>query len=133
MKAKNSGIGDRIRAKRKEHKLSQRELAEIVHVSPSHISDIENGKKTIGVDILMRITEALQVSSDWLLRTNIPSVGVIEEKELSDILGDCDAAERQAITKIARAAKTAMREEIKQTKIDNHATERCCIWILFSS
>ena len=113
MKAKNSGIGDRIRAKRKEHKLSQRELAEIVHVSPSHISDIENGKKTIGVDILMRITESLQVSSDWLLRTNIPSVGAIEEKELSDILGDCDAAERQAITKIARAAKTAMREKDK--------------------
>ena len=27
----------------------------------------------------MRITEALQVSSDWLLRTNVPTVGVIEE------------------------------------------------------
>ena len=77
MKAKNSGIGDRIRAKRKEQKLSQRELAEMVHVSPSHISDIENGKKTIGVDILMRITEALQVSSDWLLRTNIPGKGTL--------------------------------------------------------
>ena len=38
-------------------------------------------------------------------------MGAIEEKELSDILGDCDAAERQAITKIARAAKTAMREK----------------------
>ena len=85
MKAKSSGIGDRIRAKRKEHKLSQRELAEMVHVSPSHLSDIENGKKTIGVDILMRITEALQVSSDWLLRTNIPSVGAIEEKELKKL------------------------------------------------
>jgi transcriptional regulator with XRE-family HTH domain len=116
MKVKSSGIGDRIREKRKEHKLSQRELAEMVHVSPSHLSDIENGKKTIGIEILMRITEALQVSSDWLLRTNIPSVGAIEEKELSDILGDCDPAERQAITKIARAAKTAMREKDEAKK-----------------
>ena len=111
MNTKISDIGDRIREKRKEHKLSQRELAEMVHISPSHLSDIENGKKKIGIDILMRITEALQVSSDWLLRTNVPTVGVIEERELSDILGDCDPAERKVITKIARAAKTAMREK----------------------
>ena len=95
MNTKISDIGDRIREKRKEHKLSQRELAEMVHISPSHLSDIENGKKKIGIDILMRITEALQVSSDWLLRTNVPTVGVIEERELSEILGDCDPAERR--------------------------------------
>ena len=37
-------VGQRIREARKNKRLSQNELAEMAQISPSHMSDIENGK-----------------------------------------------------------------------------------------
>ena len=62
-------VGQRIREARKRKRLSQNELAEMAQISPSHMSDIENGKTSLSLDIFMRLTEALQVSADWLLQT----------------------------------------------------------------
>ncbi|MBR4758535.1 MAG: helix-turn-helix transcriptional regulator [Lachnospiraceae bacterium] len=103
-------IGARIRQARKAMKLSQNELAEMVSISPSHMSDIENGKKIVKLDIFMRLTEALQVSADWLLRTDVPQVASIHTQELSTILGDCTPSEAQSIIKMAKEMKTAIRE-----------------------
>ncbi len=103
-------VGLRIREARKEKHLSQNELSEMIQISPSHMSDIENGKTSISLDIFMRITEALQVSSDWLLRTNIPQVANLQSGELADILSDCSVQETQALIKMLRNMKSAIRE-----------------------
>ena len=102
-------IGKRIRQARKKKGLTQRELADLVHVSPSHMSDLELGKKRIGIDILINVTEVLQVSADWVLRTNVPALKTIDENELSEILSDCNTAEIQAIKMIASTTKVALR------------------------
>ncbi len=106
-------VGSRIREARKAMHLSQNELAEMVNISPSHMSDIENGKKIIKLDIFMRLTEALQVSSDWLLRTDIPQVTSIHAQELSALLSDCTPAESQSLIKMLKEMKTAIRESGK--------------------
>lgn len=103
-------IGTRIRESRKAKKLSQNELSEIVQVSPSYMSDIENGKVNISLEVFMRLTEALQVSADWLLRTDVPQVAHIQSGELSDILSDCSAQETQALIKMLRSMKATIRE-----------------------
>ena len=103
-------IGSRIREVRKSKHLSQNALAEIIDISPSHMSDIENGKKNISLDIFMRVTEALQVSADWLLRTNIPSVANLQLGEIGEILSDCSASETQALIKMLRTMKATLRE-----------------------
>lgn len=103
-------IGNRIKEIRKSKHLSQNDMAELIQVSPSYFSDIENGKANISLDIFMRITEALQVSADWLLRTNIPQVTNIQEGEIVGILSDCTAAESQALIKMLRAMKTTIKE-----------------------
>ena len=103
-------IGTRIRESRKAKKLSQNELSEIVQVSPSYMSDIENGKVNISLEVFMRLTEALQVSADWLLRTDVPQVAHIQSGELAEILSDCSAQETQALIKMLRSMKNTIRE-----------------------
>lgn len=100
--------GERIRQARQEKDISQIKLAELVQISTSHLSDIENGKTNIGLDIFMRITEALNVSADWLLQTNVPDVKKMQTNELADILSDCTSVEAQAIIKMAKDMKAAL-------------------------
>ncbi len=105
-------VGKRIREARQKKRYSQSELAGIVSISNSHMSDIENGKTVLGVDIFMRITEALTVSADWLLRTDVPSVNAIQSNEISDLLSDCNSSEVQALIRILKESKAAIREVV---------------------
>ena len=90
-------IGWRIRLLRKEKGMTQEKLSEILQISPSHMSDIENGKKNIGLDIFMRLTEALQVSADWLLQTDVPSVRAMQYEEWEKLLSGCSQKEQRAL------------------------------------
>ena len=110
---KMKDVGSRIREARKAKRLSQNELAEMINISPSHMSDIENGKKIIKLDIFMRLTEALQVSADWLLRTDIPQVASIHAQELSSLLADCTPSESQSLIKMLKEMKSAIRDSGK--------------------
>lgn len=115
MNEKLKAVGDRIREARKVMHLSQADLAERLQISPSHMSDIENGKKKIGLDIFMRITEVLQVPADWLLRTDIPQVSNIQNKEVEDILADCSAEEVQFLIKMMKEMKAGLRSKEKKS------------------
>ena len=103
-------VGDRIRKTRKKKRYSQSQLSEELMISPSHMSDIENGKTETGLSIFMRITEALQVSADYLLQTNIPEVSRIHNAELAEILSDCTPAESRILVKMLRELKRILRE-----------------------
>ena len=102
-------IGSRIKKARKDKNISQIDFADMVQISTSHLSDIENGKTNIGLDIFIRITESLQVSADWLLQSNVPDVSKIQNNELTELLSDCTSAEKQAIIKMAADMKNALR------------------------
>lgn len=60
-------FGMRIRCARKEKGWNQQELADRVKVESQHISRIERGIVSCSVDILVRLSEALQVGTDYLL------------------------------------------------------------------
>ena len=55
-------IGQRIRSLRKELNLSQEAIALKAEVDRTYITDVENGRRNVSVEILERIIEALQVS-----------------------------------------------------------------------
>ncbi len=60
-------IGNRISARRKELKLTQAELAERCDITPSHLSDIENGKVNVTVCTLSQLALHLTTSIDYLV------------------------------------------------------------------
>lgn len=118
MDYKNKEVGNRIRQARKQLNLSQAELSEKLDISPSHMSDIENGKTNLGLDIFMKLTEALQVSADWLLRTNVPPVEYIFNNELQNLISDCSPRETQALLKILKEVKKALQDAKKEGASD---------------
>ena len=59
-------IGARIKAARERVHLTQEQLAEIIDISPTHMSVIERGVKTPKLDTFVRIANALGVSTDAL-------------------------------------------------------------------
>ena len=65
-------LGSRIRQIRTERGMTQMDLADTCNLSLPYVSDIERGKKCFSVDILLRVAQALEVSTDWLLRLDIP-------------------------------------------------------------
>ena len=62
-----SSIGKRIAALRKDQDLTQEQLAELLNVSEKHISSIERGKSILSLEKLIRASEILDVSLDYLI------------------------------------------------------------------
>ena len=52
-------VGNAIKQLRAENKMSQRDLAEVAHITNSNIANIELGKYSVGLDVLSRILDAL--------------------------------------------------------------------------
>ena len=98
-------IGARIREARKERNLDQADLAEKLNISMSHMSDIENGRTNFSIEVFIRITEALQVSADALLRTNVPEVGAVYAAEVQELMEDCSSDEKEAMLQTLRNMK----------------------------
>jgi transcriptional regulator with XRE-family HTH domain len=55
-------VGQRIKELRKKLKLSQEGLAYEAEVDRTYVTDVENGRRNISVEVLERIITALQVS-----------------------------------------------------------------------
>ena len=60
-------FGDRLRRLRKERKLTQKELAGRIGVKNSVISFYEVGDRTPSLEVLVKLSKALHVSTDVLL------------------------------------------------------------------
>ena len=55
-------VGNRIRELRKELKLSQEALALKAEVDRTYVTDVENGRRNVSLEILERLIKALSVS-----------------------------------------------------------------------
>jgi transcriptional regulator with XRE-family HTH domain len=62
-------LGDALRVHRKRAKLTQEALAEKTGLSVVFISLLENGRRTVSVDALLRIARALHVELKDLVRS----------------------------------------------------------------
>lgn len=60
-------VGQRVRQRRNELGLKQEELALKAGISKSFLSDLENGKRSIGAETLLDLGRAMGVSLDYLM------------------------------------------------------------------
>lgn len=109
-------IGDRVREIRLKKNMSQQELSAKSNISLPHISDIELGKKGMHLATFIRLTEALEVSADVLLRSNIPQVTEIYKGEFAEILDGCTPSEMETILRIVKELKLSLHQ--KKTEDD---------------
>ena len=64
-------MGKRMKMKRRARKMSQKELAKAVQVSPSYYGNIERGTRIPSIDTLVAIANALCVGTDFLLADSL--------------------------------------------------------------
>ena len=105
-------IGKRIKSARMERNLSQIKFAELINVSTPYLSDIENGKTNLSLEIFTRIVETLQVSADSLIMADTPQSLEYSSAELSRLLSGCSVNESEAILKMTATLKEILRSKI---------------------
>ncbi len=72
-------FGERLRKLRKERNLTQRGLASLIGVKNSVISFYEVGDRTPSLEVLIKLSKALHISTDVLLG--------LDKKETVDVSG----------------------------------------------
>jgi transcriptional regulator with XRE-family HTH domain len=77
-------LGERVRKARHLRGLTQSQLSEICDIASSYVGIIERGNKKSSVETLVKISNALNVSADYLLFDSLE----ISEGRLSHINGD---------------------------------------------
>ena len=63
----NEKFGGVVKQIRKEHGISQEQLALLADIDRTYISDIEKGERNISLLTLKKIADALQVSMSYLI------------------------------------------------------------------
>ncbi len=60
-------MGKRMAMRRKELNLTQEKVAELAGIAHQQYNKAENGKTSFGADTLLRVSQALRTSADFLL------------------------------------------------------------------
>ena len=86
-------VGNKIRERRNFLKVTQENLENDINVSASFISDIENGRRKMSLETMIKISIALKTSLDYFILDNVKDVKLknnIKYDELKNILGTVD-------------------------------------------
>lgn len=103
-------LGKRIKAIRKQRKISQMALSEVIDCSPNHLSYIENGNRNISLANFVRLANALGASADELLMDSLDNTAEAMDHKFSCIMADCDEYEKRVLLSILLAVKEALHE-----------------------
>ena len=66
-----SGLAERLKELRMENNLTQKQVADILKISPSIISGYETGERTPSVEVLLSLSYLYKCSTDYLLGREI--------------------------------------------------------------
>ena len=79
-----NGLGERLQEQRTTHKLSQREVALALNVSPTVISNYEKGERTPSLEMLIALARFYHCSTDYLVGFEKPNANTITVSMLTD-------------------------------------------------
>jgi transcriptional regulator with XRE-family HTH domain len=115
-----ANTGDRIRGIREKRGLTQDQLADKAKISTGFLSDVENGKRNVSSENLLKIANALGASADYLLRgetrETIQRQPVIIPPELSEAAGDLGLSYAQTLETLEAHNSVVARRSTKETK-----------------
>lgn len=104
-------IGRRIKELRKQKKIPQEKLAEMIGISPNYLSALERGAYNIKLDTLVQIIDCLDVTADDIFRDVIKNGYVNHTSRLTDELATLPQDEQQRIFEVLEALlRTARRK-----------------------
>ena len=72
-------VGERIRQVREHRRITQDRLAELTTISKGFLSDVENNKRNLSSEYILRIANCLGTSVDYLLKGESASSPAVEQ------------------------------------------------------
>lgn len=93
-------LGQRIAALRERRGWTQKQLAGRAEISVTFLSEVENDRRNMGSEILLRMANALGTSLDYLMRggsTGIPPQPIVIPPELSAAAEDQDWSHAETV------------------------------------
>lgn len=105
-------IGQCIKKYRKQRHLSQQMLAEMIDKSPTHVSYIENGIRSMSLETFVQIANALETPTDVLLAGQLKGSASISSQEATLLFGDCSEYEMLVIVNTVKSLKSSLRESM---------------------
>ena len=104
-------IGRRIKEIRKQKKIPQEKLAEMIGITPNYMSALERGLYNIKLELLVQIIDCLDITADDLFRDVIKNGYVNRTSRLSDEIEKLPDDEQQRIYEMLDALlRTAKRK-----------------------
>lgn len=103
-------LGETIRFFRIQKKLSQDELAEYIDITRVHLSNIERGQTHLSIDILVLLSNALNVSTEILLSPFIVHSDERLSPEQFIVLNDCSLEESDIIFNSIQSIKPILKK-----------------------
>lgn len=115
------GVGDRIREIREAKKLTQDQLAGKAGISKGFLSEIENDKRNVSSEYLLRIANSLCASVDYLLRgttdvSNGNKEPTVIPSELSEAARTLKLSYAQTVELLEAHRSVVARRSMKQSK-----------------
>lgn len=95
-------IGSRIKKIRKNKKITQENLAEIIDVSVSYISRVERGTTKINLKRLLEICAVLEISAGEILDGISSNSTSYLHSDLNDLLKNCPAEKMDLIYNLTK-------------------------------
>ena len=104
-------IGKRIKIARIKADMKQEHLAEKSGLSPTHVSNVETGTTKVSLSALVSLANALGVTADDLLCDSVVHARVQFERDIAELLEDCDPYEIRMVKDMTEALITTLRRD----------------------
>lgn len=116
-------VGKRIKSARIQADLTQESLADQIRISATHLSNIETGNTRVSLTTIVKLANALSVTVDEFLCDSLLHANIQFEKDIANILADCDSHEVRIIKDILEATKATLRKDAYLRKIGSLSEE----------
>jgi len=103
-------IGRRIMIIRKRNNISQLVFSELIDKSPTYVSYIESGSKSMSLETFVQIANALEIPTDLLLTEQLKGSRAAASHEITMIMSDCSDYEKLIIIDAVKTIKAALRK-----------------------
>ena len=99
-------IGQRITSERKKMNITREKFAELLELSAYYIGQIERGARKMSFDTLVKVSDCLHVSIDYLIRGE---ENTDTDDELVDLINKCSVEEKALLVDVLKSALPHLR------------------------
>jgi transcriptional regulator with XRE-family HTH domain len=100
-------IGQRITEERRKLNLNRDRFAEMLGLTPYYIGQLERGDRQMSIDTLIKVSDCLHISLDYLLKGQKDTPA--DATELQELINQCSPEEIDLITDVLKTALPHLR------------------------